>query len=118
MKIYRFDQEVGKPINAFGSNFNMARIGVYNGEFHIGCMHLDSNGLVGRHNATMNQLYLVIEGEGWVSDESDDRIPIRAGQAAYWVKGESHESGTYNHSMKAIVIEAENLEPDKFMPTN
>lgn len=115
MKIYRFDQEVGKTINAYGSKLIMSRIGMYNGEFHIGCMHLNGNGLVGRHEATTNQLFLVIQGEGWVSGVSDEKIAITAGKAAFWEKGESHESGTYNHSMKAIVLEAEGLDPDKFM---
>jgi quercetin dioxygenase-like cupin family protein len=115
MDIYRFDQEVGKPINAFGSHFKMSRIGAYAGEFHIGCMHLEANGLVGRHDAVTDQLFLVIEGEGWVSGASGEKISIRSGEAAFWVKGESHEAGTTNQTMKAMVIEAEKLNPESFM---
>lgn len=115
MEIYRFDQEVGKQIGAFDSNFKMSRIGVYHGEFHIGCMHLEANGLVGRHDAVTDQLFLVIEGEGWVSGASEEKISIRAGEAAFWIKRESHEAGTRNQTMKAIVIEAENLSPENFM---
>jgi quercetin dioxygenase-like cupin family protein len=115
LKIYRFDEEVGKPIQAFGSRFSMSRIGAVAGEVHIGCMHFDCSGLVGRHEATVNQLFLVIEGQGWVSGEGEEKIPIRAGEAAYWIKGESHESGTFNQTMKAIVLEGEQLNPDQFM---
>ncbi|MBP3041437.1 cupin [Bacillaceae bacterium Marseille-Q3522] len=115
MKIFRFDQAVGKPIKAFGSSFDMSRIGVYSGEIHIGCMHFDKNGLVGRHKATTNQLFLVIEGEGWVCGKTEERVTVHAGQAAFWEKDESHEAGTTDYFMKAIVIEGENLYPEKFM---
>lgn len=116
MEIFRFDQEVGKQINAYQSILTMSRIGTFDGEFHIGCMHLDHNGLVGRHNATSDQLFLVIEGSGWVSGESDEKVAIKAGEAAYWVEGESHEAGTFDCTMKALVIEAKKLSPEKFMP--
>lgn len=115
MKIYRFDQEVGKPINAYGSKFVMARIGHYLGEFQLGCMHLDEQGLVGEHEAATDQLFLVIDGQGWVSGDTGDRTHIKAGQAAFWEKGEMHAAGTGGHTMKAIVIEGEKLNPDKFM---
>lgn len=114
MKLYRFDQEVGKPISAFGSSFTMSRIGQYNGEFHIGCMHLEEGGLVGRHDAVVNQLFLVITGEGWVSDASGTKTSIKSGEAAFWVKGENHESGTKT-GMVAMVIEGEKLDPEAFM---
>ncbi|MDZ5471504.1 cupin [Bacillus sp. 31A1R] len=115
MIIYNFSQEVGNPIQAYGSSFDMSRIGVFEGKFHIGCMHLGEDGLVGRHDATSNQLFLVIEGEGWVSGPDHIKLPIKAGQAAFWVTGENHESGTEN-MMKAVVIEGDNLNPEKFMP--
>ncbi len=115
MKIFRFDQEVGKPIQAHGSKFVMSRIGQYLGEFQLGCMHLDEHGLVGEHEATTNQLFLVIDGQGWVTGETSEKVFLNAGQAAYWNKGEMHAAGTDGHTMKALVIEGENLDPDKFM---
>ncbi|RXJ04361.1 cupin [Anaerobacillus alkaliphilus] len=115
MKIFRFNQEVGKQINAFGSNFVMSRIGNYHGEFQLGCMHIDKYGLVGRHEATTNQLFLVIEGEGWVTGETDEKLTIKAGEAAFWIKGENHAAGTGNNTMKAIVLEGENVDPAKLM---
>ncbi len=113
--MFRFDQEIGKPIHQFGSTFTMSRIGLFDSTLHIGCMHLDNNGLIGRHEAVTDQLFLVIEGSGWVSGDSGEVIEIKAGQAAFWTKGESHEAGTYSTTMKAIVIEGDNLQPEKFM---
>ena len=52
-------------------------------------------------------LFLVVQGEGWVHGEESDRTRIRAYQAAYWEKGEWHESGTET-GMTAIIIEGEN----------
>jgi hypothetical protein len=35
---------------------------------------------------------------------------IKAGQAAFWISGEWHESGT-EFGMRAIVIESDSLDP-------
>jgi hypothetical protein len=56
-----------------------------------------------------------VPGEGWVRGESSAKISIEAGQAAYWEKGEWHESGTET-AMIAIVIESANLDPARRMP--
>jgi hypothetical protein len=78
-------------------------------------MLLGEHGIVGFHPAATPQLFLVVSGYGWVrSEESTGRMPISAGQAAYWEKDEWHESGT-DAGMTAIVIESETLEPAEFM---
>ncbi|MBM6618189.1 cupin domain-containing protein [Bacillus suaedaesalsae] len=108
MELYKFSKEVGKEIGAFGSNFVMSRISQGEGNFHIGCMYFDQNDFVGRHDAVTPQLFVVVEGEGWVSGANGEKLPIRAGEAALWHKGESHEAGSETN-MIAIVIESENL---------
>ncbi|PGZ95512.1 cupin [Bacillus pseudomycoides] len=108
MKIYRFDKEVGKQIGIFQSNFIMSKILNYSGQIHIGCMHVPENGVVGYHEAVTNQLLLVVQGEGYVCGENKEKIYIQAGQAAFWEKGEKHETSTHVGLM-AIVIEGENL---------
>ncbi|ENQ3080120.1 hypothetical protein ACEOWG_003399 [Bacillus cereus] len=40
--------------------------------------------------------------------ENKEKIPIQAGQAAFWEKGENHETSTKTGLM-AIVIEGEDL---------
>ncbi|SED08616.1 hypothetical protein SAMN05443246_5642 [Paenibacillus sp. GP183] len=111
--IYRFDQEVGRAIGAYNStNLIMSRIitSEKTGSFHIGCMYLGANGNVGYHQTATNQLFLVVQGEGWVRSGDHHKMNIKAGQAAFWIAGEWHESGTES-GMMAIVIESDSLDP-------
>jgi quercetin dioxygenase-like cupin family protein len=36
----------------------------------LGCMYIESNGVVGYHEAPVPQLILVVQGEGWVTGEN------------------------------------------------
>lgn len=116
MKLFRFDQRVGRKVDRFESvHATISRIVRTPDSVHIGCMHLDAGGVVGYHPAVVAQLFLVVSGDGWVRGENDERVPISAGQAAFWIAGEGHESGTQS-GMVALVIEGEGLEPERFMP--
>jgi quercetin dioxygenase-like cupin family protein len=115
VKIFRFDKEVGVPISAFGSqNAVISRILRSTGGIQFGCFHLGPNGVIGHHQATCPQLFLVIQGEGWVRSGDGEKVTIHAGQAAFWETGEWHESGT-DSGMSAIVLESEDLHPETFM---
>jgi quercetin dioxygenase-like cupin family protein len=116
MRLFRFDPEVGRSIGKHGSEglvFSPV-LGV-DAHVHVGCLHLEAGGRVGRHHAPIPQLFLVASGEGWVSGETGDRVPVKAGVAAYWEASESHEAGTFT-GMTAIVIEAGSMEPPSPMP--
>jgi hypothetical protein len=116
MKIFRFDPEVGKEINRSGSSgFTISKIVHLLDESVINCAYLDSNGVIGLHQATTPQLFLVVQGRGWVRGKTPARTPIEAGQAAYWEKAEWHESGTET-GMTVIIIEGTNFDPAKLMP--
>ena len=115
MKIYRFDPDVERTIDMFGSShLVLSRVVRLAGEAQIVCMYLDAKGLVGFHQATVRQLFLVVEGSGWVRGEAPERVPIVAGRAAFWEAGEWHESGSET-GLTAIVIESEALDPGQFM---
>jgi quercetin dioxygenase-like cupin family protein len=116
MKMFRFDAEVGKTIDKFDSvNAAISRVVRTEEGVHIGCIHLKKGGVVGYHPAVVPQLFLVVQGDGWVRADGTERVPIKAGQAAFWKAGEGHESGTES-GMTAIVIEAERLDPAAYMP--
>lgn len=115
MELYRFDKESGKKITQFNSNFVMTRILQTNQDAHIGCMHLDQNGIVGYHQAVVPQLLLVLSGEGYVRGEKEEYIKVQSGDAVYWQKDEWHKTKTDN-GLTALVIESEGLNPATFMP--
>jgi len=108
MRIYRFDIGTGTRIDSFGSNFILSRIVGADEKLVVNCFHLEPGGVVGRHEAVTSQLFLVVQGSGWVQGEGSARIPIEVNQAANWNKGEWHEAGT-NSGLTAIVLEGEFL---------
>ncbi len=116
MRLYRFDPDVGRPIDRFGSaNAVVSRIVRLATSAQINCITLGPEGAVGYHQAAAPQLFLVVQGEGWVRSEAPDRVPIRPGLAAFWEKGEWHETTT-KVGLTAIVVEGESLAPAEFMP--
>ncbi|MDV2682925.1 cupin [Alkalihalophilus lindianensis] len=114
MIIYRFDKEVGKQVTHFDSNFIMSKISRLDQPVQIGCMYLEEGGLIGFHQATVPQLLLIIEGEGWVRSDIEEKVKVQKGDAVFWEKGEGHETGTHE-GLVAIAIESEALNPSEFM---
>jgi hypothetical protein len=114
MKIFTFSKEAGKHITKFDSNFVITRIIQTDKPVHIGCMHLEADGIIGYHQAVVPQLLLVVCGEGIVRSENNTTHPIKAGEAAFWVKDEYHETTTKT-GLTAIVIESDELTPSSFM---
>ncbi|WNB91097.1 cupin [Bacillus sp. NEB1478] len=114
MQLFHFGKESGTPIDKFDSNFIMSRIVLTKKPAHIGCMHLEKGGIIGYHQAVVPQLLLIVSGEGYVRGESEEFVPLIAGEAVFWIKDEYHETRIDN-GLTAIVIESEELTPASFM---
>lgn len=69
-----------------------------------------TEGVIGSHPATVHQLFLVMNGQGWVVGKEGIKYPIQSGKAAYWEPEELHESGS-KEGMTVMVIEGEDLKP-------
>ncbi len=78
------------------------------GDAHVVLIRIEGGGVLGRHLAAADQLFVIVEGEGWVSGADDSRIRVEAGAAVFWATGEEHESGT-DAGMTALVVEARRL---------
>ena len=116
MKLFRFDPDVGRTFGDYeSSRFVISRVVHLLDEATIHCAYLDAKGKIGYHQTAGPQLLLVVQGEGWVRGKSPDKTAIRAGQAAFWEKGEWHESGTET-GMTAVIIEGSDVNPAKLMP--
>lgn len=115
MKVYKFNKENGKKVEKYDSNLaTYLNITQTNQVANIGCMYIEPNGILGHHQAPIPQLFIVVQGEGWVTGEDQERINIKVGEAAFWEKGEWHTSGS-NSGMTAIVIQSKFLIPELFM---
>jgi quercetin dioxygenase-like cupin family protein len=53
------------------------------GEAHLHCVRFEPGGSIGRHQAAFGQLFLALEGSGWVSGGDGRRVEIAAGQGAW-----------------------------------
>lgn len=114
MRIFKFSKEVGKKISQYNSDFTMSRIIQTEKVTNIGCMYLEENGVIGYHQAVVPQLLLIMNGEGYVRGESEEYFKVQPGDAVFWEKDEWHETKT-DKGLTAIVIESEELNPERFM---
>ncbi|QUW24101.1 cupin [Sporosarcina sp. Marseille-Q4063] len=113
MKIIRMNEIKGKSITQYDSKMIMRKILMTDKSTHVGIMQLDKGGIVGYHDATVPQILLIIEGEGWVRSGTSRKVRVVAGDAVLWETGEGHET-TSEMGLKAIVIESEGLEISSF----
>ncbi|MGF1431520.1 cupin domain-containing protein [Kitasatospora sp. LaBMicrA B282] len=86
------------------------------GSYHLTCLSLGPGGTIGAHPAPIEQLFLVISGEGWIIGPDGIRLTISAGTAVLWSAGEEHTSGTDTH-LTALALEGPGLgvrEPEDY----
>jgi quercetin dioxygenase-like cupin family protein len=111
LKVLDFNAERALAISGLGSNAATAvPLTLPDGEAHVVCIRLGAGGVLGRHPAPVDQLFVVVEGEGWATGGDGERVPVAAGSAIYWDAGEEHESGS-DAGLTAIVVESERLLP-------
>ena len=111
MKIIDFSEERAEPIEGFESVLaSSVRVGDGHGEAHIYCVRFEPGGKIGQHPTGFGQLFLVVEGAGWVSGQSGMQVELAAGQGAYFPRGELHAKGS-DVGMTAIMIQVRDLEP-------
>ncbi len=116
MQVFRFDAAAGREIEAFDSvNFVMAKVARLTAETRVSCAYLGPGGKIGHHRAAIDQLLLIVQGEGWVRGETEERMSVAVGHAAYWRQGEWHETTTET-GLTAIMIESHTLNPAEVMP--
>ena len=116
MKIFRFDPEDGQENGQFDSmKAIISKVLHLDNRAEINAIYLHPNGKIDYHQAVTRQLFLLVEGDGWVRGESDGEQAVRKGQAVFWERDEWHESGTES-GMTAVIIDGEKVDPVKLMP--
>ena len=72
--------------------------------FAVDVVRLAPGGTLGRHRTRLWQLFLAVEGSGWVAGSDGARRRLGTGQAALWEPGEEHASGT-DDGLLAVVVQ-------------
>lgn len=83
-----------------------------------GIVHLiqfEPHSLISMHRTIGSQLFLVIDGHGWVRVNDQDSVDVSQGDMVYWEPFEWHESGT-DEGIAVIVIESQFPEPFTLPP--
>ena len=78
------------------------------GDAHAYLLHFDAGGAIGRHVAGYGQLFVVVEGRGWVSGQDDVRTEVSAGDVVLFQRGEHHDKGS-NTGMTAVMVQVRDL---------
>lgn len=95
----------GEAIESFGSTRFTALAHASNARVTL--CRLEAGGLIGRHRAPIDQLFVVISGSGIVSAGSTT-LEVAGGQAVLFHAGEDH--GTRSpHGLCAVVVECPGL---------
>jgi quercetin dioxygenase-like cupin family protein len=110
MEFLKFGKEIAQEIGNYNSvSAFYSKLMKTETPTNIGFINIEQGGVVGYHKAPVPQLFLVVEGEGWVEGEDKKRITIKRGQGVYWNKGEGHISGS-EKGLTALVLQSEELE--------
>lgn len=105
-----FDKTVMQPVTSYSSRLALAiRLGSGSGESHTYAVHIEPGGEIGEHETGFGQLFIVIDGSGWVQSGAD-RHEVTAGEAFFLPRGVQHSKGS-KAGMTALMVQAFDLEP-------
>ena len=114
MKIFRIDSDNEYEITEHGSTsvFVSSFVDI-DRSASIHWMHFDPRGLIGRHSLTSPQIFLIVEGEGWVKSDNPEPIPVMKGDGVFWETGDWQEAGS-DSGMTVILMESKLPDPAAF----
>jgi len=116
MKLYSFDPKADQETDQFGSvKAIIAKAVAMEPEAAVNVAYIHPMERIGYYEEAAPQLFLLVEGAGWVRNEFDEVFPVKEGQAIFWEQNEWHESGSDN-GMTAVIIEGVSFDPAKLMP--
>ncbi len=106
IRIVQFSADAAEPIKSY-SSVSASAVALAHGEgaSHVYAVHVEAGGQIGPHPAGFDQLFLVVQGSGWVAGADGVRHSISALQGAFVPKGEAHAKGS-QAGMVAIMVQA------------
>ena len=110
MKIYKFTKDGANAIHNYNSLHSFyTKIMTTVEPTNIGFIYIEAGGFVGLHEAPVPQLFIVIEGEGWVCGENREKLVVKQGDGVFWQVGQAHESGS-DKGLTALVIQSKQID--------
>src|SRR5579871_349408 len=113
MRLMRFDAGIGQPAGR-GKHVITTDVACCSGQAEVSCSHFGSYDRTVYRRVLLPQLFLIVDGEGWVRNEDGMRICLQAGQAVYWETGDWYEAGT-DTGMTVFCIQNVRMKPAQLL---
>lgn len=105
MEKLSFHRDDARAISAYGALGAAAvHLADGSGDGHAYCIHLDPGGVIPRHVAGFDQLFLAVAGSGWAEGADGRRVTLATGEGVVFRKGEVHAKGS-EAGMIALMVQ-------------
>ena len=84
-------------------------LGSGSGESHSYVLHFEPGGTIGEHKTGFGQLFIVIEGQGWVRSDGELH-QVGVGDTIFLPRGVMHSKGSES-GMTAVMVQSFDLDP-------
>ena len=109
IRLVDFTAQMARTIEQFASSgASSVELAHGDGESHAYAIHFVPGGAIGPHPAGFDQLFLVVQGSGWIAGQDGVRINIGTSRGAFVPKGEIHSKGS-EAGMLAVMVQASNF---------
>ncbi|GAJ98392.1 cupin domain-containing protein [Geomicrobium sp. JCM 19055] len=108
MQIISIDASVGKETTIEDSTFLLTPIIRNAGHIRMVSIFLEEEQTIPYREASVDQLVIIVRGNGWVQVEDSEQTSLVPGQAAFFPEGEYHVIGT-EEGLVAFIIEGVDL---------
>ncbi len=69
-------------------------------------VRIAAGGTLGEHEATMRQVFAVVDGDAEISTDEGPRVPLPAGRFVVWETGELHQTWAVT-DVVAVIVETD-----------
>jgi quercetin dioxygenase-like cupin family protein len=106
IRLFRFNASQAKPIEAYASSgASSCEIAHGQGCSHIYVVRFKPGGVIGPHPAGFDQVFLAVQGSGWIAGTDGIRQEVQEESGAFIPVGEHHSKGSKT-GMLAVMIQA------------
>ena len=106
VRLFDFATTSAQLIERFGSSgASSVELAHGRGESHVYAIHVAPGGSIGPHPAGFDQLFLVVQGTGWVAGADGVRHSVGTFHGAFVPKGEVHSKGSET-GMVAVMVQS------------
>jgi quercetin dioxygenase-like cupin family protein len=112
MHIFDFEAIGTTPILEYQSTgATSASIANGGGEAHVHWLRFEPGGQISPHPTGFAQLFIPLDGCGWVAGPDGRRQIVKRGQAALFSRGETHSKGS-DSGMSALMVQVFDLKDE------